>query len=176
MRKLIYHVATSFDGFIAHADGSVEGLKMQGPHADDYAAAIQTYDTIIMGRATYTFGYAYGLEPGQNPYPWANSWVFSKTLDFEPTAGLNLSKGNAVDIVQEQKQATGSDIYLCGGGALAGTLADAGEIDTIVLKVNPVIFGQGISLFGNHRFKATFLPTAQKVYDNGVVTTTYQKN
>jgi riboflavin biosynthesis pyrimidine reductase len=35
------------------------------------------------------------------------------------------------------------DVYLCGGGALAGSLLDAGLIDRLVLKVNPLVFGRG---------------------------------
>lgn len=175
MRKLIYHIAASIDGFIAHTDGSVDGLLMQGPHADDYTKTIQTYDTIIMGRATYTFGYAFGLEPGQNPYPWANSWVFSKSLNVAQIGGLHVSNKDVVETVRALKQEDGSDIYLCGGGTLAGTLLSAGEIDTLVLKVNPVIFGKGIPLFGGRGTLGAFAPINHKAYDNGVLAITYEK-
>lgn len=176
MRKLIYLIATSIDGFIAHPDGSIDGFLMEGSHADDYAAAIQSYDTILMGRATYTFGYAYGLEPGQRPYPWAENWVFSKSLDFTPAPGLHLSANDPVETVRTLKQKPGTDIYLCGGGALAGTLLSGGEIDRLVLKINPIVLGDGIPLFGGQPSLTHFMPTDQKTYDNGVMTITYDKH
>lgn len=176
MRKLIYLIATSIDGFIAHPDGSINGFLTEGAHADDYVAAIQSYDTILMGRATYTFGYAYGLEPGQRPYHWAENWVFSKSLDFNPAPGLHLSAGDPVETVRKLKQKPGTDIYLCGGGGLAGTLLAGGEIDRLVLKINPIVLGDGIPLFGGQPSLTRFMPTDHKIYDNGVMTVTYDKH
>ena len=53
MRRLIYYVATSVDGLIAHPDGTWAGFVGEGPHADEYLAALRTYSAIVMGKATY---------------------------------------------------------------------------------------------------------------------------
>lgn len=64
MRRLVYHVATSLDNFIAREDGSTPGFVAEGQHVTEYLETLQTYDTILMGRATYEAGYQYGVEPG----------------------------------------------------------------------------------------------------------------
>jgi dihydrofolate reductase len=68
MRKLIYHVASTLDGFIAHEDHTVDGFLGEGLHADEYLASLHTnYDAVIMGRKTYEFGVQFGVT---HPYPW----------------------------------------------------------------------------------------------------------
>ena len=48
--------------------------------------------------------------------------------------------------IRELKAEDGLDIWLCGGGTLAGVLRD--EIDELHLKVYPVVLGKGVPLFG----------------------------
>ena len=88
MRKLVYHVAMTLDNFIAHEDGSINGFApfAEGEHVADYLAQLQEYDTVLMGRATYEFGYQYGLEPGQPAYAHMKHFIFSKTLSHSARA------------------------------------------------------------------------------------------
>ena len=90
MQPIIYDVAVSLDGFIAGPDGDVSLFDMTGPVAEDYGARLAAYSTAIMGRATYEFGYAYGLAPGQNPYPGLATVVFSTTLETEPDSEIDV--------------------------------------------------------------------------------------
>jgi hypothetical protein len=39
-----------------------------------FSARLENYAFAIMGRATYEFGYRFGMPPGQNPYPQMNIW------------------------------------------------------------------------------------------------------
>ena len=82
MRAIIYHVATSLDGFIARKDGSTNGFIESGEHVDDYLNQLKDYDTTIMGRNTYEYGYQYGLQPGQPAYPHMNHFIVSDSLSF----------------------------------------------------------------------------------------------
>ncbi len=86
MQPIIYDVAVSADGFIAGASGDVSLFPHTGEVVDDYTARLQTYAAVLMGRATYEFGYAFGLTPGQNPYPWAQSLEISRTIDLPADA------------------------------------------------------------------------------------------
>ena len=65
MRKIIYHVATTLDGYIAHADNTTAGFSFAGPHVDAYMQQLQRYDTVIMGKNTYEAGYQFGLKAGE---------------------------------------------------------------------------------------------------------------
>jgi dihydrofolate reductase len=47
-------------------------------------------------------------------------------------------------VVRELKRRPGQDLWRCGGAQLAGALLP--EIDELVLKVNPLLAGDGIRL------------------------------
>lgn len=60
------------------------------------------------------------------------------------------------------KQKQGRAIWLCGGGNWAGQLLAAGLIDEVVRKVNLVLFGGGLPLFGEHDRQIDNSPLAYK--------------
>jgi len=174
MRKLVYHVATTLDNYISHADGSIEGFVPEGDHVTEYLESLKNYDTVIMGRKTYEFGYNYGLKPGQPPYPHMKHYIFSKTLHFDhPDERVTIIDSNEVAFVRQLKEADGTDIYLCGGGAFAGFLLDHQLIDALIIKLNPVIFGKGIPLFGGSIQTVDLSLVDTKVYQTGVLLLTY---
>lgn len=61
MRRIVYYVATSLDGFISGPDEDVSGFANEGNGVTKYLADLADYDTVIMGRKTYEFGYRFGL-------------------------------------------------------------------------------------------------------------------
>jgi dihydrofolate reductase len=66
------------------------------------------------------------------------------------------------------KEGDGADIYLCGGGAFASFLLDHDLIDQLVLKVNPIVFGHGVRLFGGSSRKVELALLGATSYTNGV--------
>jgi dihydrofolate reductase len=167
MRKLVYDVATSVDNFIARDDGSVEGFVMEGDHVTQYQQRLKGYDTVIMGRATYEWGYKFGLTPGALVYPHMRHYVFSSTLRFDDSP-VQIVDRDPVGVVQRLKAEDGADIYLCGGGAFAGFLLDHDLVDQLVIKLNPVLLGRGIRLFGASRRPVGLELVDGRTYDNGV--------
>lgn len=74
--------------------------------------------------------------------------------------------------MRELKTGEGADIWLCGGGNLAGQLA--GEIDRLMLKRNPVMFGAGIPLFAPGTYAPAQWDRVRAVaFDSGVVLEEY---
>ena len=172
MRKLKYHIATTIDGFIAHEDHTVDGFVQAGEHADDYLHSLKTdYDIVLMGRRTYEFGFQFGVT---SPYPWMNQYVISSTMERSPDSNVELISENVIDFVRKLKGGTGKDIYLCGGANLATTLFAEGLIDEILLKLNPVLFGSGISLFSGMIERADLELIDSRKYENGVVFLQYK--
>ncbi len=177
MRGICYHVATTLDGFIARLDGSIDGFPPDGDHVDDYNATLAEYDTVIMGRRTYEFGFEFGLEPGARAYENMEHWIFSKTLEMQTSNGVHIVRGDWLEKIDELKKADGPDIYLCGGSIFAGWLLTEKRIDRLKLKVNPIVFGSGLSLFAsqgptlNH-----FDLIGVKKYNSGVLLLEYQKS
>jgi dihydrofolate reductase len=173
MRRLVYDVATSVDGFVSHADGSVEGFQINGEHVADYLQRLAGYDTVLMGRSTYEWGYRFGLTPGAPAYPHMLHLIFSRTLRFEQSDKVRIVSDDTLGVVERLKHEGGTDLYLCGGGAFAGFLLEHGLIDRLILKQNPVVFGHGIRLFGASMRKVSLQLGASKRYDNGVALLEY---
>lgn len=175
MRKLIYDVAVSLDGFIAGPNGDLSGFLMQGDHVDAYFERLRGYTSGVVGKATYEIGYTWGLKPGVNPYPHLDVHVCSHSIDLPADSAVKAVRTDAADFVRGLKQAGEGDIYLCGGGALAGSLARARLIDRLILKLNPVALGAGIPLFGEGGFDPAqaFRLSGTETYKSGVVLITY---
>lgn len=172
MRRLAYYVAVTSDGFIAHADGSVEGFLMDGEHVDDFMSSLSAYDTVLMGRATYDFGRSFGVT---NPYPALRQYVFSRTLRERPDPAITVIGSDAANRVRELKaEHTGKDIWLCGGAELAAELFLEQLIDDLILKVNPIVFGAGKTLFSRALPRNALQLAGTKVYGNGVVLLRYR--
>ena len=167
-------MAVTVDGFIARKNGSVDGFLMQGDHVDAYLEHLKEYDTVVMGRRTYEAGYAFGLHPGDIAYPGMKHLVVSQTLSFaQRHTDLSIVGDNVIEVIRGLKEAEGSSIYLCGGGSLAGSLLRSGLIDELLLKVNPVVFGEGIRLFDGVDTAMSLTPLAQNSYRSGVVLNRY---
>ncbi|MEE4024910.1 dihydrofolate reductase family protein [Gordonia sp. PKS22-38] len=163
MRKLIYLVAATLDGFIAASAGSDPSgtvFELEGDHAssllDEYPETIpfhvrpmigmgdvepRHFDTVLEGRASYEIGRSQGVS---DAYPHLRHLVFSSTLDATPAESIELVTSDAIAHVRALKAEQGRDIWLCGGGSLAASLRT--EIDEIHLKLHPVVLGTGIPL------------------------------
>ncbi len=165
MRKLVYFVASTLDGFIAAPDGSwdffdppddsiaymAEHYPETLPSHGGHPAANRVFDTAVMGRHTYDPALRAGVP---SPYPHLEQIVFSRSITASPDPAVRIVAEDPVAYVGRLKQQPGKDIWLCGGGTLAGQLLPA--VDELVLKLNPVVAGTGIPLaarsFDPHRF------------------------
>lgn len=167
MRKLIYHVAITADGFIAHSDHTIDGFLAEGDHVADYLESLKNdYDIVLMGRRTYEFGLQFGVT---NPYPWMKQYVISTRLKEKPDPNVEVISEDMIEAVKEMKNGEGKSIYLCGGADLASKLFAEGLIDEIILKLNPVVFGSGIPLFSGSIKQTDLELISHKVYGNSVV-------
>lgn len=175
MKKIIYYVASSLDGFIAGNNGNISQFILQGKGVEKYKSDLTNFDTIIMGRRTYEFGFQYGLQPGQPAYPNMDHFIFSETLKIENLAETVHIEKVSVDRINEIKTNSKTDIYLCGGGEFAGWLLDNGLIDQIKLKLNPIIIGEGIRLFGSSNTKSNWDLVEQESFEDGLQILTYNK-
>jgi dihydrofolate reductase len=116
MRTLMYYVACSVDGFIAHKDGTFEGFLPEGEHVQDFLDSYEWFDVVLMGRKTYDVGLKEGVT---NPYPTLESYVFSRSMKESPDPVVTLVSGNLVEVVRDLRSQDGKAIWLCGGADLA---------------------------------------------------------
>jgi dihydrofolate reductase len=185
MRNLVYYVAVSLDGYIADPAGGFDAFLVDGDHSEvvfgEYADALPRhvhdargtrapgtrFDTVIMGWNTLLPALEVGI---RSPYPHLRQIVASRRAR-EVDAAIELT-GDPQATVRRLKEQEGSDIWLCGGGALAGSLLP--EIDRLVLKRHPLAFGGGIPLFGDADYAPrAFAPAGTRTFASGVAVEEY---
>ena len=177
MKNIVYYVATSIDGFISGQNDDISGFVAQGDGVQAYLEDLKSFETVIMGRKTYEFGYKYGLEPGKLAYPHMDHYIFSKTLTFnQQDEKLHVVRNFHLDEINKIKREATTDIYLCGGGEFAGWLLDNQLIDVLKLKVNPFVQGEGTRLFGNSKQQVQLKQVSSRQYDEGLLINTYTIN
>ena len=175
MRKIIYYVASSLDGYIAGENDDISQFILQGEGVEKYQSDLASFGTVIMGRKTYEFGFQYGLEPGQPAYPNMEHFIFSNRLKIDNLSESVKIEKLSIDRVNEIKQNAKTDIYLCGGGQFAGWLLNNGLIDQLKLKLNPIVLGKGTKLFGDSNTNEKWVLTNNESFSDGLQILTYDK-
>jgi dihydrofolate reductase len=147
MAKLTYYTATTLDGFIADPDDSLDWLMRQdqdehGPlNYDDF---IKDIGAIVMGRTTYEW--VLDHDPGGWAYS-MSAWVMTNRGELplpKPGADVRFARGDVRSVYDDLVAAAdGKDVWVVGGGELAGQFADAGLLDEVITYIAPVTLGAG---------------------------------
>jgi len=152
--KTQYYTASSLDGFIATEDHSLEWLFPLGDINDtSYPGFIQGVGALAMGASTYEWMLRHVVKPGgasQAGWPYAQpTWVFShRALAAVPGATLHFVKGDVRPVHAAMALAAGGkNVWVVGGGDLAGQFHDHGLLDEIVVQFGSVTLGAGQPLF-----------------------------
>ncbi|GHA98019.1 MULTISPECIES: dihydrofolate reductase family protein [Streptomyces] len=192
MRKLTYFVACSIDGFIGDPGGDAtsmmafvdeemiefltseypETVSAQGREVLGFGEVKnRRFDTVIQGRASYQIALDAGLT---SPYGHMAELVASRTLRESPDPNVELVSGDVVGRIRELKaQDSELGIWLCGGSRLAGELI--GEVDELVIKTYPQVYGSGMPMFGADFAVTDFALENVRTFDNGVLVRTYSR-
>jgi dihydrofolate reductase len=148
--KTQYYTAASLDGFIATADDSLEWLFPLGDiAATSYPAFIRDVGALAMGSATYEWMLRHVVGPeAKHPEPWPYTqptWVFtSRVLDPIPGAAIRFVRGDVGPVHEAMvAAAAGKNVWIVGGGDLAGQFYDRGLLDELFVQVGSVTLGAG---------------------------------
>jgi dihydrofolate reductase len=159
MRKIVYSVAMSLDGYLAGPNGEADWIVMD-PEID-FTGMMARFDTILMGRRTFKAAQALGDGP---PMPGVATVVVSRTLRQEDHPGLTIIAEDVGGAVSRLRAGPGKDIWLFGGGSLFRSLLDLGLVDTIEVGVIPVLLGGGIPLLPPRSQRTTLRLVSSKAY------------
>ncbi len=175
MAKIVYYVASSVDGFISGINEDMSGFVYQNKGVEEYLKELESFKTVIMGRNTYEFGYKFGAKTGEpSPvYRHMKHYIFSNSLRFENQSSMVEVKKVDIEEIRRIKATSETDIYLCGGGKLAGWLLENQEIDRLKIKLNPVIVSGGVKIFENITQKYQLELVETLLFDKGMQTISY---
>jgi dihydrofolate reductase len=156
MRKLIYSMGVSLDGFIAGPDGEIDWSAPDVElHQFHNQQARETGEQLYGRRMYETMRYWETAEDNpsapEQVLEFAHIWkdtpkiVFSKTLD-KVEGNARLVRDGVAEEVAELKEQPGKDLAV-GGAGLASTLIELGLVDEFRLFINPVVVGGGTPYF-----------------------------
>jgi dihydrofolate reductase len=152
--KTQYYTATSLDGFLATEDDSLEWLFALGSlNESSYPEFISKIGALAMGSATYEWmvrnAEKVAAETG-SPWPYAQpAWVFtSRNIPSIGGADIRFVNGDVQTVHSEMQAIAGNmNIWIVGGGDLAGQFHDAGLLDELIVQVGSTTLGRGKPLF-----------------------------
>ena len=168
MRRIIYSVAASLDGFIAGPNGEFDWITMD-PDID-FSEIFQRFDTILVGRRTF--------EPmasaGRATMPGMKTFVFSHTLGSIDDPDVTLVSDDADEVLTRLRSEPGKDIWLFGGGSLFQSLVSAGWVDAVGVAVMPVMLGSGVPLLAATSGRVELRYVKQEVLEKtGIISLEY---
>ncbi|ALC28781.1 dihydrofolate reductase family protein [Streptomyces sp. CFMR 7] len=192
MRKLTYFIACSIDGFIGDPKGDATTMMalvdeeflafLKEEYPETISAEGRTalglgdlenrrFDTVIQGRGSYQLALDTDVT---SPYGHMREFVASRSLTESPDPKVEVISEDLVGRVRELKAEQGElGIWLCGGSQLAGELID--EIDELVIKTYPLVYGSGMPMFGSGFAADAFTLEEVRTFGNGVLVRTYSR-
>ena len=152
--KVIIHMVSSLDGFIAKTDNSIGWFETADHYedgvtvsADEATAFLKKIDCYVMGAHTYehalvlseTYGWPYGDTP--------TIVVTNRNLPVT-RPNVELYSGDLKKLVETRLKPAYKTVWLAGGAELSRDFIRLGLADEIRLSIIPIILGGGLSFLG----------------------------
>jgi dihydrofolate reductase len=164
-----YYTATTLDGFIADPDDSLDWLftrnqDREGPlNHDEF---ISDVGALAMGSTTYQWILDHepkDKDAAEQKWPYdVPCWVFThRDLRVVPGAQIELTSEDIATVHERMVGAAGGrNVWIVGGGDLAGQFAEAGLLDEVIVYIAPVTLGAGKPLL-TRRVELRLVETAR---------------
>jgi dihydrofolate reductase len=181
MSTVTIHMAASLDGFIARNDGSVDWLETEddfprgeSPDQSEIQAFVDAIDCYVMGSRTYELAMSFEAK--------GFGWVYGKKPTFVLTHRelprirdtIEFYSGDLADLFANHLRQRFKNIWVAGGGAVAGECLRLGLADEVSYSILPVVIGDGIRFFENLDAVVALHLSDVKAYRNGTVELRYQ--
>jgi dihydrofolate reductase len=182
MRKVILYMMVTLDGFFEGPNGEIDWHNVDQEFNELAIEQLDSVDILLFGRKTYELMASYWPTPAattddpivadkMNRLP---KIVFSKTLSSVEWQNTRLVKENVVEEVAKLVQQPGKDLIIFGSSDLAVTFIQHGLLDEFRIMVNPVILGDGKSLFQGIDAKLDLKLLKTRTFRSGNVLLYYQ--
>jgi len=185
MRNIIALAHISLDGFLATRSGDMDFIVFNDELADHTYPLIDSVDLAVYGRVTYQLMEGYWPTAGEAAdasahtrsharwYKQVKKLVASRTMPPSQAPGVRVVGDDLVAALRAEKKKEGGAIMIFGSPSVARTLGAADLIDEWRLTVQPVILGDGLSLFGKREQRAQLELRSSKAFSTGVIAAHY---
>jgi dihydrofolate reductase len=185
MRKLVVFNNVTLDGYFASLNGDFSWAHSGNDDAEFnefIAGNASGGGQLLLGRITYELMASYWptavaikndpiVAEGMNSMP---KVVFSRKLDKVLWSNTKLVKGDIASAIRRMKKEPGQGMAILGSGSIVSQLAPEGLIDEYQVVVNPVVLGQGRTMFDGIKEKLTLKLTKVRSFSNGKVFLCYE--
>ena len=184
MRKILYWVHESVDGFIEGPNGEFDWPAL-GPELSAYSSTLNDRaDTFLYGRRVWDmmsafWPHAESMSTDEHDLQFAPVWrampkiVFSRTLE-KADWNTRVIGENLAEELTALKQQPGKDLLLTGGSNLPTTLTRLGLIDEYHIVVHPVVLGGGKPLSQELKDRTNLQLVESRTLDSRAVLLRYQ--
>jgi dihydrofolate reductase len=186
MRKLKLQVQITIDGYVAGPDGALDWMVWDWDEAlkKTVEALTEPVDTILLGRkmadgfiSHWTNvrdnlddpEYASGKKFVETP-----KIVFSKTLQESPWENTEIATGDLTEEVSRLKNQNGGDMIVYGGASFVSALVRERLIDAFYLFVNPVVLGEGKTIFDEVHDQQPMTLVEARAFECGITLLHYE--
>lgn len=181
--KCSAYIATSADGFIARANGSVDWLETAGkPEAGtgegyvDFESYMATVDCMIMGRKCMDMISSFNLPPEHWPYGTIKVIVLSHTVQTPPDNlkdRVEMYSGDLTELLEKLETEGYQSAYVDGGTTIQNFI-NLGRLDEIIITQMPLLIGDGAPLFGGTLRDVTLTDAQAVVCPSGYIQICYR--
>jgi dihydrofolate reductase len=182
MRRLSVFNSMSLDGCFTDLHGDMSWAHQQDPEWNAFVADNARGESeLLFGRVTYEMMAGFWPPPQalagmpavaerMNRLP---KVVFSRTLGTASWSNTRLMKGDLVATARTLKREPGPDLTILGSGTIVSQLAQEGLIDAFQIVVQPIVLGNGKSMFSGVTKRLGLRRTGTRTFANGSVLVDY---
>src|SRR3989344_3058322 len=156
-------VAQSADGFIAKNSTHLATDWTSKEDKKFFTERTKKAGVIVMGSTTY--------ETFMRPLKDRLNIVYSRGKTYE---GVETTQKPPIELITELQDRGYEEVAICGGASIYTLFMDAGCIQTIYVTQEPILFGQGISLFNKPIDQKLSLLSFEKLNEEGTLLFEYK--
>jgi dihydrofolate reductase len=186
MRKLIYGMNLSLDGYIAAAGGDLGWSEPSDELFQWWLEQEQAIDLFLYGRRLWETMSSYwptgDQQPGATPaeIEFARNWrdtpkvLFSSTTIDKVDWNTRIVTGDAIAEITRLQAEDGGPMRV-GGATLAGAAMRAGLVDEFEIVTHPVLVGGGTPFFTTLDSWVNLNLVETRAFPGGIVLTRYER-
>jgi dihydrofolate reductase len=182
MRKIISFLVATVDGYYEGPNQEFDWPVVDEEFNEFGLQQLEEVDMLLFGRVTYQGMAAYWPTPAaqqddprvaakMNGLP---KLVVSRTLEQAEWANTQVINGDVAEELTRLKQQPGKDIAIFGSSDLTVSLLQLGLVDELRIMVNPVVLGDGKSLFRTAPERIGLKLLSARPFRSGNVLLSYQ--
>ena len=183
MRKLVVFNQVTLDGYFTDTNGDMGWAHKNDAEWNAFVADnAKGGGELLFGRITYELMASFwptaqamksfpAVAQGMNNLP---KVVFSRTLDKATWNNTRLVKSGMAAEIRKMKKEPGPDMVIMGSGSIVSQLAEEGLIDEYQMVMNPIVLGEGRTMFDGVKERLTLKQTKTRTFGNGNVLLCYQ--